>query len=432
MGVRKKKVFGRIITAVLGLTMLLSLIPVDVNTAQAATIPADVSKPSSGCVFIAMEGQYVSGAAAAVKKINQLRYEACKQGIKMNGKKLTLKDYVPIKWSAGLEKIARIRAAESSVTMYHQRLNGKNVFSFKYPGSGWVTSEVIAWNWSEGMTMAIDQWASEKADYVAGTKNAVTGHYTSMIDPNNRYIGMASFISKTATYRNTTVAQFMGAGSQSEKVAKATGKCSAKIEASMKEITALKISGKKTIDRAQSASFALRAVLGNYGTSSYKILSAVKWTSSNPSVAKVSSTGVVTGLKKGTAKITAKLGSKSTTYTVSVTGKCVHSYAGKALKTATTKNNGKVVHTCKMCGYKRYITVKAIKSVNLSKTSYKYDGKAKTPSVVVKDSDGKTVSAKYYKITYPKSRSKVGTYKVVITFSGRYSGSVTRTFKIVK
>ena len=267
---------------------------------------------------------------------------------------------------------------------------------------------------------------------MAGTKNAVTGHYTSMIDPNNRYVGIGTFLNDSASFYNTTVAQFMGAGTQSEKVAKATGKCSAKIEASMKEITALKISGKKTLDRAQSASFALRAVLGNYGTSSYKILSAVKWTSSNPSVARVSSTGVVTGLKKGTAKITARLGSKSTTYTVSVTGKCVHSYTGKALKTATTKNNGKVVHTCKMCGYKRYVTVKAIKSVNLSKTSYKYDGKAKTPSVVVRDSDGKTVSAKYYKITYPKSRSKVGTYKVVITFSGRYSGLITRTFKIVK
>ena len=395
MGVRKKKVFGRIITAVLGLTILLSLIPVDVNTAQAATLPSDVSKPSSGCVFIAMDGEYVSGAKAAVKRINEIRYEACKQGVKMNGRKLTLKDYVPIKWSAGLEKIARIRAAESSITMYHQRLNGKSVFSFKYPGSGWVTSEVIAWNWSDEMTPAIEQWYREKRDYVSGKPGAVTGHYTSMIDPNNRYIGMATFISKTAPYRNTTVAQFMSGGSQSEKVAKATGKCSAKIEASMKEITALKISGKKTIDRAQSASFALRAVLGNYGTASYKVLSNVKWTSSNPSVAKVSSTGVVTGLKKGTAKITAKLGSKSTTYTVSV-------------------------------------TVKAIKSVNLSKTSYKYDGKAKTPSVVVKDSDGKTVSAKYYKITYPKSRSKVGTYKVVITFSGRYSGSITRTFKIVK
>ena len=432
MGVRKKKVFGRIITAVLGLAMLLSLIPVDVNKAQAATIPADVSKPSSGCVFIAMGGQYASGAAAAVKKINQLRYEACKQGIKMNGKKLTLKDYVPIKWSAGLEKIARIRAAESSVTMYHQRLNGKNVFSFKYPGSGWVTYEVIAWNWSEGMTMAIDQWASEKADYVAGTKNAVTGHYTSMIDPNNRYVGIGTFLNDSASFYNTTVAQFMGAGTQSEKVAKATGKCSATVEVSTKNITSLKVTGPKTIDRAQKSTYALRAVLGNYSKTSYKVTSSVKWTSSNPSVARVSQSGVVTGLKKGTTKITAKIGTKSASFTVTVSGKCRHSYSGKVVKYATTKTDGKVLHTCKVCGNKRYITVKSVKSVNLSKTSYKYDGKAKTPSVVVKDSDGKTVSAKYYKITYPKSRSKVGTYKVVITFSGRYSGSVTRTFKIVK
>ncbi len=316
--------------------------------------------------------------------------------------------------------------------MYHQRLNGKNVFSFKYPGSGWVTSEVIAWNWSEGMTMAIDQWASEKADYVAETKNAVTGHYTSMIDPNNRYVGIGTFLNDSASFYNTTVAQFMGAGTQSEKVAKATGKCSATVEVSTKNITSLKVTGPKTIDRAQKSAYALRAVLGNYSKTSYKVTSSVKWTSSNPSVARVSQSGVVTGLKKGTTKITAKIGTKSASFTVTVSGKCRHSYSGKVVKYATTKTDGKVLHTCKVCGNKRYITVKSVKSVNLSKTSYKYDGKAKTPSVVVRDSDGKTVSAKYYKITYPKSRSKVGTYKVVITFSGRYSGSITRTFKIVK
>ena len=203
----------------------------------------------------------------------------------------------------------------------------------------------------------------------------------------------------------------MGAGTQSEKVAKATGKCSATVEVSTKNITSLKVTGPKTIDRAQKSTYALRAVLGNYSKTSYKVTSSVKWTSSNPSVARVSQSGVVTGLKKGTTKITA---------------------SGKVVKYATTKTDGKVLHTCKVCGNKRYITVKSVKSVNLSKTSYKYDGKAKTPSVVVRDSDGKTVSAKYYKITYPKYRSKVGTYKVVITFSGRYSGSVTRTFKIVK
>lgn len=79
------------------------------------------------------------------------------------------------------------------------------------------------------MLQAVEQWYSEKADYVAGNPNAVTGHYTSMIDPNNRYVGMGAFISDTATFRNTTVAQFMGAGTQSQTIAKATGKCSATI-----------------------------------------------------------------------------------------------------------------------------------------------------------------------------------------------------------
>lgn len=432
MGVRKRRVACKLIAVVMGLAMVLSLMPVNAKSVQAATLPADVSKPSSGCVFIAMEGQYVSGASAAIKRINEIRYEACKKGVKINGRRLTLRDYVPIKWSAGLEKIARIRAAESSITMYHERLNGKSVFDFKYPGNGWPTSEVLAWNWSDSMTMAIEQWYSEMGDYVSGKAGAVTGHYTAMINPNNRYVGIGAFIGKTASYHNTIAAQFMGNVSQSEKMAKATGKCSATVEVKSSNITALKLTGNKTIDRAQKTSLSLRAVLGSYGKDSYRVLSGAKWTSSNNSVATVSSTGVVTGLKKGTVKITAKIGSKSASFNVTVSGKCVHTYSGKVVKCATTKADGKVLHTCKVCRYKKYIAVKSIKSVKLSGTSYKYDGKAKTPSVTVKDSAGNVIPAKYYKVTYPKTRVKVGTYKVKITFSGRYSGTVTREYKIVK
>lgn len=434
MGVRKKGLLSRTAAVVLVILLTLTMVmgSVDVQVQAATTIPADVSKPSSGCVFIAMDGEYVFEAAAAVKKINKIRYEACKQGVKMNGRKLTLDDYVPIRWSAGLEKIARIRAAESSITMGHERLNGTSVFSFTYPGSGWVTSEVIAWNWSDGMSQAIDQWYSEKKAYVAGTQGAVTGHYTSMIDPNNRYVGIGAFINKTAVFRNTTVAQFMKAGSQSEKIAKATGACSATLEVSNSKVTSMKITGQSTIHRSQNASLTLKAVLGSYGKNSYKVLAGAKWTSSNTSVAKVSSKGVVTGVKKGKAKITAKIGSKTASYVVNVTDQSSHSYAGKVVRKATTKADGRLLYTCRQCGYKKNITVKSIKSVSLSASSYTYDGKAKTPSVVVKDSAGKTVPSSYYKVTYPKSRSGVGSYKVTITFSGRYSGTVTRTFKIVR
>ena len=230
MGVQKKKLLHRIMALAIAVAVGLSVIVPGGTSAEAATIPADVTKPSANCVFIAMKGKYVSEASAAVKRINQIRYEACKQGVKIDGRKLTLDDYVPIKWSAGLEKISRIRAAEASVTMYHSRLNGKSVFDFKYPGNGWPTSEVLAWNWSESMLMGIEQWYSEKDDYVKGTPGAVTGHYTSMIKPANRYVGVGTFINKNASYPNTTAAQFMGSGSQAETMAKSTGDSDVTVE----------------------------------------------------------------------------------------------------------------------------------------------------------------------------------------------------------
>ena len=114
MGVQKKKLLHRIMALAIAVAVGLSVIVPGGTSAEAATIPADVTKPSANCVFIAMKGKYVSEASAAVKRINQIRYEACKQGVKIDGRKLTLDDYVPIKWSAGLEKIARIRAAEAT------------------------------------------------------------------------------------------------------------------------------------------------------------------------------------------------------------------------------------------------------------------------------------------------------------------------------
>lgn len=432
MGVQKKKLLHRIMALAIAVAVGLSVIVPGGTSAEAATIPADVTKPSANCVFIAMKGKYVSEASAAVKRINQIRYEACKQGVKIDGRKLTLDDYVPIKWSAGLEKIARIRAAEASVTMYHSRLNGKSVFDFKYPGNGWPTSEVLAWNWSESMLMGIEQWYSEKDDYVKGTPGAVTGHYTSMIKPANRYVGVGTFINKNASYPNTTAAQFMGSGSQAETMAKSTGESDVTVEVQKDNITSVKMTGNKSVQEGQKITLTLKAVLGQYGSTSYKVLAGAKWTTSNSAIAKVSSTGVVTGLRKGSVKITATVGSRSASYTVTVTGKCAHVYSGKVVKTATTRSDGKVLHTCRKCGQKKYIVVKKIKSVTLSQTRYKYDGKTKTPKVTVKDSDGKIISSKYYKVTYPKARKKTGTYTVKIKFSGRYKGTVSKKYRIVK
>lgn len=68
-------------------------------------------------------------------------------------------------------------------------------------------------------------------------------------------------------------------------------------------------------------------------------------------------------------------------------------------------------------------------SVKLSKTSYKYDGKAKEPSVTVKLNNKKLKKGTDYTVTY-KSNKDPGTATVVVKGKGDYKGSKNLTFKI--
>ena len=110
-----------------------------------------------------------------------------------------------------------------------------------------------------------------------------------------------------------------------------------------------------------------------------------------------------------------------------------HKYIDTVTK-ATTKKSGLVTGVCKVCGLERKpITVKRVdaKSIKLSKTSYIYDGKAKKPTVVVRNADGKKLkNGTDYKVTYASGRKKVGTYAVKIKLIGYYSGSKTLKFTI--
>ena len=70
-------------------------------------------------------------------------------------------------------------------------------------------------------------------------------------------------------------------------------------------------------------------------------------------------------------------------------------------------------------------------AVTLAKTSYTYDGKAKTPSVTVK-LDGKTLVLNTdYTVSY-SDNIKAGTAKVTITGRGKYTGTKTASFTITK
>ncbi len=101
---------------------------------------------------------------------------------------------------------------------------------------------------------------------------------------------------------------------------------------------------------------------------------------------------------------------------------------------ATTENNGKAASlACSLCGLRQEISkpIYAIKSVSISKTTYNYTGGTIKPTVTVKDKNGKTVSSSYYTLSYSSGCKNPGSYKVTVKFKGNYSGTVTKSFKIV-
>ena len=107
-----------------------------------------------------------------------------------------------------------------------------------------------------------------------------------------------------------------------------------------------------------------------------------------------------------------------------------HSYKTTTTK-ATTSKNGSIVTKCTVCGnVSKNTTIAYPKTITLSASSYTYDGKVKTPSVTVKDSNGKNIASSNYTVSNPSGRKNVGTYTVTITFKGNYSGTVKKSFTI--
>ena len=99
---------------------------------------------------------------------------------------------------------------------------------------------------------------------------------------------------------------------------------------------------------------------------------------------------------------------------------------------ATPTANGKIVNYCSVC--KKTLSTTVIpkaSSIKLKATSLTYNGKVRTPKVIVKDRTEKTlVKNTDYTVSYAKGRKYVGKYAVKITFKGKYSGTKTLYFTI--
>ena len=314
---RKNSLFIFKVTAAIAVAVLLSVTGIfAMRTWAMDVIEADVSEPDEGNVFLGLEGRYYADDQAALDRINEIRLEACTAGNvpdpRNPSRMLTEDDYVPLKWSTDLERIARVRAYESALTINHARLNGKSIWTVSSNGV-YSYGEDLAWNWNTTMVSGVNQWYGEKADWVNQNSGAVTGHYTSMIDPGNKYVGLGDFYCTKATYRNTVSGEFSGTSAALDQtMLEGTGTILQKVEVKKATyITGYHINQNCVAEPGEQLSVEFTAdvyiVDGFGGTNSLTlpVLGGVQYQSSDPSVASVDANGLITTYKTGQTTISA-------------------------------------------------------------------------------------------------------------------------------
>ncbi len=109
-----------------------------------------------------------------------------------------------------------------------------------------------------------------------------------------------------------------------------------------------------------------------------------------------------------------------------------HSYDNK-ITPATSAKDGKIERTCESCGYEaESTTVAMIESIKLSSSKVTYNGKKRTPSVIVKDTKGASLKkGTDFDTEYDSGRKDIGEYIIKVTFKGNYEGTKNLVFTIL-
>ena len=345
--------------------------------------PSEVKTPSKDCVFLGLFGDIRTDKQKALDKLNAIREEACKEGVKdpQTKKKLTMSDYQPLKWSTDLEKIAIIRAAESSLTIDHERLNGKSIWGVVYNNvRSWA--ENLAWNWDSANSIdMINQWYKEKHCWVTGSKG-VTGHYESIISTRYNYVGLGWFYTKVAQYPCTLCGSFSDRDNiNSEDFLDGKSNVIQTIEVLKKKVERYYLEGEAKMLTGENQILTPKVkIKDGYSLLPLHRYTTLSFKSSNDKIAKVTKYGKVRGFKQGDVKITCIKSDKSTYSTFDIKVICNHEK--KLIKTvkSTCSKVGKNIFECKICNVKKEEEIKTIPhdyTFNLNKQTYKSTGTCK-------------------------------------------------------
>ena len=299
------------------IAIMMIFIVINTGISNAETRQTDTNTPAAGNSFVFVPGTFEKANINEILTlINHYRWEACVNGYpnpdSYTGAKLTRNDYKPIQWSGDLEWIAQTRAAEGCVYEEHTRPNGTSCFTCEYNGVS-SYSECLAWNFS-GLKFGVQQWYGEKNDWVNQT-GGITGHYTAMISPSSRAVGIGCFYADEGSWV-CVAGEFSYDTNLSQASKGVNGRYDQKMEVLNSSLSAPYITGNSTVYVGSPTSYVLRRDAFNQ---TVKVV-ASKWSTTNTGIATISSTGKITPIKAGkvTVKATAsdgKTASKSITVT---------------------------------------------------------------------------------------------------------------------
>lgn len=304
------------------IAILMVFIFINAGISNAETRQTNTNTPAAGNSFVFVSGKfYKADVQKILALINHYRWEACVNGYpnpsNTGGARLTRNDYKPIKWSGDLEWIAQTRAAEASLQFSHTRPNGKSCFDCVYNGVR-MNGEALASNWAlpygQGLENGIMQWYKEKYDWVNQT-GGITGHYTAMISPSSRAVGIGCFYADEGSWV-CVAGEFSYDTNLSQASKGVNGRYDQKMEVLNSSLSAPYITGNSTVYVGSPTSYVLRRDAFNQ---TVKVV-ASKWSTTNTGIATISSTGKITPIKAGKVTVNAtasdgKTASKSITVT---------------------------------------------------------------------------------------------------------------------
>ena len=287
----------------------------------------DISSPAPGYEFVLVEGDFsYTEKARLLNKVNEIRRNACINGEpdpRNRNRRLTINDYVPLRWSADLEWCAQTRAAEAALYDDHARPGHLQDISY---GTASHNSEILAWSMTDQsadfLSDCIDNWMIEH-NFWTGGNYSWGGHYAALINPRNTYCAFGGFVPEGCLF-GAGCGLFSSQSGLNETQAGVRGKWLQVIEVRSGMMT-VKKTQKFNVDKGKTKQAYLK------GTSKYHnastgdedfeekvtvYLMATGWKSKKPSIAKTDPAGNVRGKKTGKGSLYCTYNGKG--YTVKV------------------------------------------------------------------------------------------------------------------